>query len=184
MQARLDEPKLGMRRVDQDVVVQSGDDAGRDEDDAAFLAAPLFAESPTGGRRQAVPAGQARRRKHLVGQAPRDGDLDIVLVRRQSPAAADELLQQRRRVMFARIDERASWRVPPSRSERRAGRVEDRMLRPPRLLNYLCVRLFRSRNLRPSPIGSEMAPQAVEKAQFGLGSPGSRAAVRGLGAPG
>jgi len=46
MQARLDEPKLGMRRVDHDVVVEPGDDAWRDEDKAPFLLEPSLAELP------------------------------------------------------------------------------------------------------------------------------------------
>jgi hypothetical protein len=50
-------------------VLEAGDDAGRDEDEAPLLIEPLFAEPPARRRRQVVPARQARRRKDLIREA-------------------------------------------------------------------------------------------------------------------
>ncbi len=63
----------------------------------------------------------------LGGEHPGDGDFDGLPVRRQPPAAADQLFEQRRRNMLARSDERASGGVPSARREGGAGCVEDRM---------------------------------------------------------
>ena len=44
MLTRLNEPEFAVRRVDQDIVVEAGDDARRNEDEAALLMASWFAE--------------------------------------------------------------------------------------------------------------------------------------------
>lgn len=57
--------------------------------------------------------------------APGQRDFNIMLIGRQAPAAVDELFQQRRRIVFAAVDNGASGRVPSSRRNRRAGGIED-----------------------------------------------------------
>ena len=124
--ARLDEAESRVSDVDHDIVIQPGDDARRNQDQAPSLVEPLLAEFLAHRGRQAVPTRDARRRKDLVGEAPGDGDFDGVPVRRQPPAAADQLFEQRRRNMLARSDERASGRLPSAGSQVGAGRIEDR----------------------------------------------------------
>ena len=91
------------------------------------LVAPLLAEFLARRRRHAVPAGQAWRREDFVGQAARNGDLNVVLVGRQAAAAVNQLFEKGGRIVFAGVKERAPWRVPSSWRDGRARRIEDRM---------------------------------------------------------
>ena len=177
MQARLDDPKLTVSGVDHDVVVEPGDHAGGDEDEASFLVEPLLAEIPAHRRRQAFPPRQARRRKGLVGEASGDGDLNAMLVRRQAPAATNQLFQQRRRIMLARIDERASRRIPPPRSQGRAPTEpllkKFKLLFPPQVLarGNQVKRHNQQRSLRCQKLNStskEHAPTGLAMFLFSL----------------
>src|SRR5262249_26359449 len=56
-----------------------------------------------------------------------DGDLDIVLVRRQLPTPMHELLEHRGRVVRTGVDHRAGGRVPTPRIPLGSGGIEYRM---------------------------------------------------------
>lgn len=61
-------------------------------------------------------------------QAPGQFDLDEVLVGRHQPAEMGELFQHRGRIVLAGVDDRSLSIVPASGADRRAGRVEDRVV--------------------------------------------------------
>ena len=113
--------------VKKKVSFEPGHDARDDQHERSALLLPELPVSLTRYAGRQVPIRKLSRVEHLVAQAVRDGNLNIMLIRRQHPAAVYELLQDRCRVVLATVKHRAHRGVPAAGVKHRAFRIEDRV---------------------------------------------------------
>ena len=116
-----------MRRINQDVVLQSRDHAWHKQDGTAPLQAPFLAERFADSWRHRIPARQNRLRQNLIAGSVWNRDLDIMLVWREASAAVHKLFEKSRGVMLRRVDQRTARRIPSCRRDRRPRRIENRI---------------------------------------------------------
>src|SRR5262245_30977531 len=131
-QARFDVGGLGMGGIDDDVALDARDVARDHQDRRATLLDPLRTESPRDLRLGGVPSREVVLGDHLMARPLRNRNGDVMLTCWYFPRAARQLLQHRRGVMRAPLDDRRIGIVPPSGNECRAARIVDREL-PPRI---------------------------------------------------
>ncbi len=114
-----------MLRVDQNVEILAGDDAGDEEEKRTAFLMPFGAELAGGFAGVVSPVRQMRRVQFLISYAVWDGDFDEMLVGRHWAGAAGEFFQNCCGIMLAGVDHRGFCGVPTARKQGRAGRIKD-----------------------------------------------------------
>lgn len=112
-----DTRSVGMQGINQDIALHPRGHGRHDQYGAASLRKPRLSERLAQPFILPVPSWIGGSLEYFIAGTIRDGDADMMLVRWQHAACMDKLFQHRCRIMFRRIDDGTSWRIPPPRIE-------------------------------------------------------------------